>query len=214
MSNFYGEHDTDKIVRETYFPDYSYKGIIVEVGAATPEYLSTTKHFKENGWRAIHIEPNPKFAKQHMEAGNEIYEYACCDKDEDNVDFTVVKINENNNNNINKVTDHSFSSFNVKESYKNIDTKFFDGLSKEIIKVKSRRLDTIFNEINIESIDILSIDTEGWELEVMKGLSKVKPTIIILENVLHEPSYNEYMKSVGYTLDQIIIHNYIYTKNE
>jgi FkbM family methyltransferase len=208
--NFYAEHDTDKIIRERYFTDYNYQGVIIEVGAATPEFLSTTKHFKENGWRAIHIEPNPEFVKLHQEIGNEIYQYACGDKDEDNVDFTIVSVSEKVDEQ--SVSDHSYSSFYVKEEYQNLDVNFFNSLSKKSIKVNSKKLDSIINEIGIKNIDILSIDTEGWELEVMKGLSLVNPNLIILENLLHLDSYTEYMLERGYKLDHKQMHNYFYKK--
>ena len=44
--NYYAELNTDKVIRENYFPDFEYKGIIVEVGGATPDFLSMSKHFK------------------------------------------------------------------------------------------------------------------------------------------------------------------------
>jgi FkbM family methyltransferase len=208
--NYYAEHDTDKIIREKYFPDLDYKGVIVEVGAATPGFISTTKHFKENGWRAIHIEPNPEFVKLHLEAGNEIYQYACGDKDENDIDFTVVSVSKKVDNE--HVSDHSYSSFYVKQEYKNLDVNFFESLSKKIIKVHCRKLDTIINEIGIKNIDILSIDTEGWEIEVMGGLSSISPKLVILENLLHLNSYTEYMQEKGYKLTHKQIHNYFYEK--
>ncbi len=204
IKNFYAEHNTDKFIRDKYFSDYSYKGVIMEVGAATPTFLSTTKHFKENGWRAIHIEPNPIFVEEHLKVGNEIYNYACGEEDKDNVDFTV--ISQQNG----EITCHSFSSFFVKDVYQNLDLNYFNRLDKKIIKVNCRKLDSIIKELNLQNIDILSIDTEGWELEVMRGLSIIKPTVIILENVLHSDEYNQYMENNGYKLDDKVEINYIY----
>lgn len=87
---YYAEFDTDKIIREKYFPNYDYKGLIIEVGGATPEFLSMSKHFKDNGWRTIIIEPNPTFAQQHIEIGNEVYQFACSYEDKDG-EFTIVE---------------------------------------------------------------------------------------------------------------------------
>lgn len=208
--NFYAEFDTDKIIREKYFQDFNYQGIIIEVGAATPEFLSVTKHFKESGWRCVHIEPNPEFVKLHQEEGNEIYQYACGEEDINDVDFTVVSMSKVENKN--QVSDHSFSSFSVKPEYVNLNDVFYNSLSKKIIKVNCRRLDTIIKDINIQYIDILSIDTEGWELEVMNGLSLIDPKLIILENVLHLELYNIYMIERGYKLVHKQEHNYFYEK--
>jgi hypothetical protein len=64
--------------------------------------------------------------------------------------------------------------------------------------------------------DILIIDTEGWELEVMKGFNhnKYKPKIIILENYLHLDSYTEYMNSIGYRLNDKSSYDYIYLHSQ
>jgi FkbM family methyltransferase len=196
---FYAEDGTDKAIRLKYFPDYNYKGTIVEVGAASPEYISNSRHFKINGWRAVHIEPNPAFVKQHVELNNEIYEYACGEFDADDVDFVVVSQNSSSG-----VTDHSFSSFEIKDEYlSHPNLQHIHYLNKKKIKVKCRKLDTIIDEANIDKIDVLSVDTEGWEIEVMKGLTKIKPSLVILENVAQLDSYTKYMSDIGYKLDHI-----------
>ena len=78
---YYAEHNTDRVIREAFFPDFKVKGVMVEVGGGTPEFLSMSKHFKESGWRTIIIEPNPFFAEQHRLIGNEVYEFACSCED-------------------------------------------------------------------------------------------------------------------------------------
>ena len=202
--SFFAEHKEDQFLRSKYFPDYGYKGTLVEVGGATPEFISVSRHFTLNGWRTVIVEPNPTFAKQHRDIGNEIYEYAASETDEDDVDFTVVHITGGN------VTDHAFSSLKIKESYQSISKGWVNKLNKTQIKVKQRRLDTIIKEANIEQIDILSVDTEGWELEVMKGLSLLKPKVIMLENIFNENSYREYMTQRGYKFETRIGDSDIY----
>lgn len=193
IHEFFAENNLDERIRNTYFPDYTYKGTVIEVGAATPSFLSFSKHFALNGWRAILIEPNPYFVEQHKKLSNEIYEYACSYEDADNVDFTIY------HQNIGDITDHSFSSFYLKEEYQLMSNNIAQTLNTTSIKVKTRTLDTIIKETNISNIDILSIDVEGWELEVLRGLTIMKPKIIILENLFNWPSYREYVCSLGYT---------------
>ena len=202
--SFFAEHKEDQFLRSKYFPDYGYKGTLVEVGGATPEFISVSRHFTLNGWRTVIVEPNPTFAKQHRDIGNEIYEYAASETDEDDVDFTIVHITGGS------VTDHAFSSLKIKESYQSISKGWVNKLNKTQIKVKQRRLDTIIKEANIEQIDILSVDTEGWELEVMKGLSLLKPKVIMLENIFNENSYREYMTQRGYKFETRIGDSDIY----
>lgn len=209
--NFYAEFETDKLIREKYFPDYDYKGVIVEVGGGTPEFLSMSKHFKDNGWRAIIIEPNPTFVKQHLEAGNEVYQYACSNEDRKG-DFTIVKQQVDLYGGI--ITDHSFSSLSIKESFLSKTGFSLDNLNKEKLEVEIRKLDTILNELNVCSVDILSIDVEGWEIEVMKGLNTqtIDCKLIVVENFTEDDSYRSYFESIGYYLDGSIQHNQIYLK--
>lgn len=202
---FFAEDKEDKFLRNNYFSDYSYKGTMIEVGGATPEFISVSRHFTLNNWRTIIVEPNPTFAKQHRNIKNEIYEYAASETDEDNVNFTIVHIPNHGN-----ITDHSFSSLNIKETYKTISNGWVNLLNKTYIKVKQRRLDTIIKEANIEQIDILSVDTEGWEIEVMKGLSLITPKVIMLENIFNDQSYRNYMTNRGYKFDTRIGNNDIY----
>jgi FkbM family methyltransferase len=209
--NFYAEFDTDKIIREKYFPDYSYKGIVVEVGGATPEFLSMSKHFKDNGWRSIIIEPNPNFVKQHREFGNEVYECACSYEDREG-EFTIVKQEVNAYGGI--VTDHSFSAIEPKKNY--LETLNFNLTEKnsEKIKVKIKKIDTLLSEINVDKIDILSIDTEGWEIEVMRGLNtkNIDCKLIVVENLFNDASYVNYFESIGYYLADSASYNQIYLK--
>ncbi len=59
---YFAEHETDRILRERFFPNREVCGVMVEVGGGTPEFLSMSKHFHESGWRTLAVEPNPMFA--------------------------------------------------------------------------------------------------------------------------------------------------------
>jgi FkbM family methyltransferase len=182
------------------------KGIMVEVGAAGPTYLSQSLYFRNKGWRCICIEPNPNFVKKHIEEGSEIYEYACSDKDENNVDFEICSMGE-------EVTNESFSSLDIQESFvKNSGFSSKTNLNIEKIKVKTRKLDTILNTLNISSIDYVSIDVEGHEQKVLDGFSiqKYKPKIVLIENNYADDRYDNYFKLNNYSLYSNNGNNYIY----
>jgi FkbM family methyltransferase len=210
---YYAEFETDKIIRETYFPDLTFKGTIVEVGGATPEFLSMSKHFKDNGWRAVVIEPNPKFVEEHKTVNNEVYQYACSDENKFG-EFTIVEQQVNAYGGV--VTDHSFSSIAIKESYLTKTNLSLSDLKTKKIQVEIRRLDSILQDLNIDTVDILSIDVEGWELDVMLGLDteKINCKLIVVENFLNDIEYNNYFEKIGYVLKQEINYNQIYVKKD
>jgi len=51
----------------------------------------------------------------------------------------------------------------------------------------------------VDHIDILSVDVEGWELEVIAGLDleKFKPRVMIIENLFGDPQYQLYLERQG-----------------
>lgn len=60
----------------------------------------------------------------------------------------------------------------------------------------------------------MSIDVEGWEIEVMRGLdtNNINCRLIVVENYLNDSSYKEYFESIGYILSDVISYNHIYLK--
>jgi len=206
---YYAEHDTDRIIRETFFPDFDRTGVMVEVGGGTPEFLSMSKHFKDSGWRTIVVEPNPAFVEQHRKMGNEVYQYACSFEDRSGVPFTVVSQQVEAYGGI--VTDHSFSSLEIKPGF--AAHLPANATRKELI-VDVRRLDGILADLGVAKVDLLSVDVEGWELEVLRGFdtNRIECPVIVLENFNHEPSYADYMRGIGYDLARKIEYNYVFTR--
>lgn len=176
-------------------------GVMVEVGAAGPEFLYQSKPFRSIGWRCICVEPNPKFVKLHKDVGNEIYEYACSDENLENVNFEIVDVSNG------EITNESFSSLVVSEKLCEISgyTGGKNSLNIQNISVNVRKLDTILEEAKILKVDYVIVDVEGWELNVMKGFttSKYQPRVIVLESAFANAyqMYHDYMSSLGYEFD-------------
>jgi FkbM family methyltransferase len=200
---YYAELETDKIIRENFFSDFNYIGTMVEVGCGPPEFLSMSKHFRDYGWRCICIDPNPKFVNQHKEKNHEIYEYAISKEEKDDI-FNIV--NTSWDESVNGI---SYSSLNIKYD-------LTEAHSISQIPVKTIKLNTLLNQIDVKKVDFLSVDTEGFELEVMQGFDPAKydTKIILLENFLYKESYVEYMNKIGFELIKKINYNYIFKKNE
>lgn len=195
IKTFFAEQNVDQALRERFFPDYNFHGTIVEVGGATPEFISMSRHFGLNGWKVIIVEPIPEFADMHRRIGNTVYEYACSNCDADNVPFTQVVMDEIKDD---QASCHSFSSLDIKSEYKKLG---YNPRNSKIIQVKTRTLDSIIKEAGLLSIDILSIDTEGWECEVISGLSCINPTIIVAENLFGNEKLRQIVVDKGYRMD-------------
>lgn len=200
---YYSFDNEDKIIRERFFPDYDYKGVMVEVGAGPPTFLSNSKHFRDSGWRTICIDPNPKFVKQHKKEGSEVYQYACSNT-EGPSKFTI---NYNADGTYTPESDGvSFSALDIRHSNIPVHNK------QETIRVETIKLNTLLDRIDVEKVDVLSIDVEGWEMEVLAGFSiqKYQPDVIMLENLTNDPAYSKYMGQCGYYLHDYVGGNQIF----
>jgi FkbM family methyltransferase len=203
------EGDVDRIVRQRFFPG-EVSGIFVEVGAAGPEYLSISALYRSLGWTVIAIEPNPAFCELHSQRGLQVLQYACGNHDEDGVDFSVVDSHGRHYEG-GGVSYESLSSLAIRESHTQPDAD----LDVKRIKVNLRRLDTILktHAADIDHIDLLSVDVEGWELEVLDGLDfpRYRPRVMIIENLRRDPKYRAQMRAKGYKLWRCMRPNDIYT---
>ena len=205
------EKDVDSAVYNEFFSNER-AGVLVEIGAARPDYLSIGASFQSRGWRVISIEPNPTFASRHRELGHEIYEYACADADRDDVDFVIAEgdgveyLGE-------AVSAESFSSLGMRGNYKDLLSRLKNHFTLRTIKVKSRRLDTILSYLkDVTKLDVIAVDVEGWELECLKGFSfgALAPKVAIVENLFNDPQYIDFMKSRGYKLWRVLEPNDVY----
>ena len=197
------EKDVDILVHDKFFKDKSEPGVFVEVGAALPDYLSISARFRDLGWKIVAIEPNPEFCAAHRSRGHQIYEYACSDVDADDMDFFVVD-SQGADYLGGSVSFESFSSLGIKDEFAELHETVKNNTLVKTVPVKVRRLDTILkeHEPEIEHIDILAIDVEGWELNVLRGLSleKYNPSVVILENLFKKDEYVEFMRKAGYSM--------------
>lgn len=196
------ENDVDKLVHDTFFKKVQ-NGVIIEVGAARPDYLSISARFRKARWKVVAIEPNPVFCAQHAARGYSVLEYACGDHDKDDVEFFMVDsggvdyCGEG-------VTNESFSSLGIKGEFEELYGRIKDKSTVEKILVKVRKLNTILATLEPEltAIDVVAIDVEGWELSVLNGfdLARFRPKVVILENIFQNPDYGAFMRKNGYVV--------------
>jgi FkbM family methyltransferase len=190
-------------------------GVMVEVGAADPDFLSLGAAFRGRGWRVISIEPNPVFAERHRQRGHEVLEYACSYHDADDVEFTVV---DSSHGRRDAISFESYSSLGMRGRYARGFAAKANKLKTDTIKVSVRRLETLLasHAPDIETIDVLAVDVEGWELEVLSGLDFARhaPGVAIVENLSDDTSYRAFMSDRGYSLWRSLPPNEVYVRGD
>lgn len=186
---------------------HKHNGFFVDIGAYHPKKISNTYWFYERGWRGINIEPNLDALK----------------------DFELQRPEDINVNAgvYNKEGLLTFYKFN--HSYLNtLDAEVGEQRIKdgepfiEKIDVKVERLETILDKYaNGREIDFLTIDVEGFDLEVLQSNNweKYRPKIICVEDWMMDiekyiatSEKHQFLKSLGYNLVSKVIDSYMYSR--
>jgi FkbM family methyltransferase len=211
------EGGVDALVRDTFFFGVP-TGVLVEVGAAAPDFLSLGNSFRGCGWRVISVEPNPIFAEKHRALGHEIQEFACGEEDTDDVSFYLAQArNLEHQYRGGDISYESFSSLGIRGDFRKLFDTMADRFTTREIKIRQRRLETILDAIDgLGPIDILCIDTEGWELECLKGFSfeRFKPKVLIIEDLFGGKEIDDFLGHHGYVRWQRITPNNVYVLRE
>lgn len=189
---------------------YKKRGFYVDVGAYDPHRFSNTKRFYLRGWRGINIEPNTtnyiKFVKTRKK----------------DVNLNIGIANINSKLLFYKFIPETLSTFS-KEEAENYIKQGYQMNGKKIIHVK-KLADVLNNYRPVKNIDFFSIDTEGFDLEVLKSNDwrRYRPRLICIESASHSmdkvdkknPALDAFLSSKGYKLISDNGLNSIYKNNE
>jgi len=169
----------DSIINKT-------NGFYIELGANNGLEQSNTAFFEFNrGWKGILVEPSlSAYNECTKNRSNSIcYNYACVANDYQNTEIR----GDFNGNLMSSIDGNRLHSNNI-------------------VSVKTTTLENLLDINNISNIDLLSLDTEGYELNILKGLNLTKyhPRYMLIE------IYNRDYNSILNFLEQ---YNYILVSN-
>jgi FkbM family methyltransferase len=182
---YYSQYQQDKFLNETIFKNKT-DGFFIDIGASEPIDQNNTYFFEKLGWNGILIEPRIKeYEKLKQERSSYIENIAiynkcgiekfiCCDGYIKGLSGLLAE----------QKTEHLNRIFNELLVY---------GKSVEIIEVQTITINKLLEKYNINTIDYLSIDTEGSEYKILQTIdfNKVKIKAISVENNYHESNvYN------------------------
>jgi len=177
--------------------NYKTHGFYVDVGANDPDRFSNTKRFYLKGWTGINIDPNlqsiDKFKKKRAK----------------DININLGVGNTSGTLRFYKFFPDTLSTFSEEESNNYLKQGY---KLRDTIDIKVEKLSNILNKfINKKKIDFISIDTEGFDLEVLKSndWEKYKPKCVCIETESHdiESQKTEYKRkchtfllNIGYKL--------------
>ena len=212
---FHGERfngiEVDSTLK-SYFPDYNYIGVFIDVGAYHPYFINNSYHFERNGWSVFCLEANTNLIPELKKYRKNVYNYAVYDSDKDLVEFNVVYGPWGCENG--EIGTAGCSAIELNGQYME---QFSSQIQKiEKIQVPQITLNTFLKTLKgITNIDILKIDVEGGELKVLKGidLEKYQPRIILVEDIFDNEEMHNYLIMHGYILDKKIEYNKYYLRS-
>lgn len=188
---YYSQFGEDRILDKLFGGKST--GSCVEVGANDGVNDSTTFYFEQRGWRCILIEPNPDLCRA-IASTRTARLFPCAASDAEGVATLHVAEGAGRA--------HGVSGLgSAEESHRRI-TGY--GFAVRPIEVRTRPLDAVLAEAGLQEgqIDFISIDVEGHELQVLKGLSidRWKPAVLIAEDNsrFQDLSVVRHLRSFGY----------------
>lgn len=184
----------------------------VQIGAndgikADPIYLYTNKY----KWNGLLVEPVrylfDKLKANYKDTPNLAFENAAISEKDGFRDFYRLKRMDGNNA---PLWHDEIGSF-LKETVLKHKDKIKD-FDKYLItdKVRCLSLKSLFKRHNVKKIDLLQIDTEGYDYNILKQIpfNKIKPSIINYEDRHLSQQQKEYceklLKKQGYTLIRLL----------
>lgn len=164
----YSQDDQDHIIYHELF-EGKRDGIFCDVGGNHPLNLNNTRYFEELGWSGSVFEPLPYMQvlwAEHRKA--KFFPYAASDQ-EGEVTFSIVK---------------DASGWEDMLSYVKATRDIEYSHETEEMTVRTRALRDVFAEEGIDHIDYMSIDVEGHERNVLKGIDfqAVDISVLSIEN--------------------------------
>ena len=204
MNNSYGQFNEDSFILNEFTQSFGYA---IEVGGADGINGSPTKCLEDKGWKTLLVEANRELFNQAKSRRPYVFHCAAGDVCEDGVEMTIYTLNGGNQT--------ACSGLEPNQKLVEQHQHLIAETKKELVNKRSLNVliyewEKLMGE-SIPNIDFVSIDTEGTELDVMRGLNikRYQPKIIALENNFEDHNYRRTMYNWGYLLyERIGVNDY------
>lgn len=190
-------------------------GFFIEVGANDGFTQSNTYYLEKFlGWSGILIEPIPNLFEQ------------CRRTRKNSVAFNCALVSNDHNSkavsmryaNLMSLTEGAFADSSIENEHISAGLKVqnIDGSYK--IDVPAKTLESILDDVKDKpaTIDFFSLDVEGYELNVLKGLNleRYRPGYLLLEDLFNTWDLHSYLADYYSLVEKFTDHDYFYQRKD
>lgn len=190
---YYSQYLQDVFVDIVFFNKKG-NGYFIDIGAYDGIKFSNTYYFeKKYQWQGVAVEPNKEvFYRLEQNRNCNLINGVISDID-GQVEYMRV---EGEGEMLSGIV-NNFAEKHINRIDKSVEN--FGG-NKVVETVDSYSIKTVIKKYQIDHISILSIDTEGSELQILKTFpfDVIKPKVILVENNFRSKEFNDYLTFHGY----------------
>ena len=194
---------------EKYLPHRG--GFFIEAGANNGFSQSNTYYLEQlRGWTGILVEGIPELYEQCVLERPRAKVFNCALVDNESTDLITMKYA-----NLMSIVEGALKTEEADREHINIGRKVQQNLDTYEIQVPARTLTSILDECKVEKIDLFSLDVEGFELNVLKGLNfnKYRPNYMLIEARFKE-EIDKYISDLYIQVDRFSYHDFLYQRRD
>ena len=180
-------------------------GIFLEAGANDGIRQSNTFYLeKKMGWKGILVEPIPELAREckRNRKASEIYQVALTTEENSGRFITLMDVD---------LMSTVAQSENLEARLASAEE--LQGITRKEYEVATKSLSQVIDQSSYHTVDFMSIDVEGYELEVLAGLNLDRhcPQLLLVETSKIE-EVEELLLTHMTKISQLSHHDYLFQK--
>jgi FkbM family methyltransferase len=199
-------HGIEKKIAE-YIPER--EGMFVECGANDGYSQSNTYHLERlQNWKGVLIEPVPSLAKLCRATRKNALVFNCALGANNDENCSIIY------SDLMTTTVGAHGSREGDERYAAKNKAFVQRDGNYEIKVPMRTLSAVLDEAGVNDVDFFSLDVEGFEIEVLKGLDRSRYRIgALLVETHHIDAISKMLAGTHVLAAKITHHDYMFVSN-
>ncbi|HEY6123396.1 MAG TPA: FkbM family methyltransferase [Steroidobacteraceae bacterium] len=187
-------------------------GTFIEAGA-NDGIAQSNSYFLENkyGWNGLLVEPVPKYFRMCQSARG--VNVVNCGLGPFEKDGEELEILAGGLMSLPVSVDEKLLHGRSVRQHASIGAREFGGIAPELVRTRVRALSNVLDELKITVVDFFSLDVEGFELEVLKGLDMTRhaPRYLLIETEQLE-AVTEFLGSRYEMIEALSHHDFLFRR--